>query len=76
MTLNKLHVDCSTNEIKLIPLTAQEISDLDQMRAKIEEDRTAAAEEAEILKELKASAKAKLIAGQPLTEDEAATLVI
>lgn len=75
-TPTRIEVDCSTGEQKVIPLTAAEIAELDQMRAKAEEEAAArqAAEEAKAA--LKASARAKLIAGQPLTEEEAATIVL
>ena len=41
-----------------------------------EEKRTAREEEATARENLKASAKAKLIAGEPLTEEEANTIVL
>ncbi|NDF98323.1 MAG: hypothetical protein EB101_05250 [Chitinophagia bacterium] len=74
--LMKTVVDCATGEVKSIPLTAAEIAQRDQDAAafaaqKEAEEAAAAAKEA-----LKASARAKLIAGQPLTEEEAAVLVI
>lgn len=75
-TLTKIVVDCSTGEQTVIPLTAEEI-------AQREADATAYAAQkatedaaAEALATLKASAKAKLVAGQPLTAEEADTLVI
>ena len=46
------------------------------MAAQAAEEQAIAEAEAETLAELKASAKAKLIAGSPLTEEEAATIVI
>jgi hypothetical protein len=72
----KLVVDLSTGIQQYIDLTPEEIQqrELDAIEyatRKVEED---AAKEA--LEALKASAKAKLVAGQPLTEEEAATLVI
>jgi hypothetical protein len=72
----KLVVDLSTGIQQYIDLTPEEIQqrELDAIEyatRKAEED---AAKEA--LDALKASAKAKLVAGQPLTEEEAATLVI
>ena len=74
--LMKTIVDCATGEVKSIPLTAAEIAQRDQdaaafAAAKEAEEEAAAAREA-----LKASARAKLIAGTPLTEEEAAVLVI
>ena len=75
-TLTKTIVDCSTGEETILPLTAEEIvqyeADAVAFAAALEE----AAQAAEALAALKASAKAKLIAGQPLTAEEADTLVI
>jgi 3-hydroxyisobutyrate dehydrogenase-like beta-hydroxyacid dehydrogenase len=75
-TPTKIVVNCSTGEQQIIELTAQEIAQRDQdaaeAAARREEEEAAAA----ALTALKASAKAKLVAGEPLTEAEAATLVI
>ena len=46
------------------------------VEAKISEAETLIANEAQAKKDLKASAKAKLIAGEALTEDEANTIVL
>ena len=74
--LNKVVVDCSTGEQTVVPLTAEEIAQREADAAAFAEAEAArlAAEEAKAA--LKASAKAKLVAGQPLTEEEAAVLVI
>jgi hypothetical protein len=72
----KIVVDCSTGETQIIPLTAEEIT---QREADAAAYATAQAEREEAeaaTAALKASARAKLIAGQPLTEAEAAVLVI
>lgn len=71
-----LIVDLETGVERYVALTAEEIEqrELDAIEAatrKAEED---AAKEA--LEALKASARTKLVSGQPLTEEEAATLVI
>jgi hypothetical protein len=74
--LTKVVVDCSTGVTEIVPLTAEEIAqrEVDAAAAVIEQaERTA---QAEALATLKASAKAKLIAGTPLTSEEADTLVI
>ena len=74
--LTKIVVDCSTGETQIIPLTAEEIS---QREADAAAYATAQAEREEAeaaTAALKASARTKLIAGQPLTEAEAAVLVI
>ena len=75
-TLTKIVVDCSTGVVAEIPLTGEEIAQREADAAAFataEAERTAAAE---ALTALKASARAKLVAGTPLTEAEAATLVI
>jgi hypothetical protein len=71
-----LIVDLETGVERYVALTAQEIEqrELDAIAAatrKAEEDAAKAALEA-----LKVSARAKLIAGEPLTEEEAATIVL
>jgi hypothetical protein len=75
-TPKKLIVDLAKGTQEYVDLTAEEIQqrELDAIEAatrKAEEDAAQAAKDA-----LKASAKAKLIAGQALTEEEAATIVI
>jgi hypothetical protein len=75
-TPTKVVINCSTGETQILPLTAQEIAQLDQDAAAAAADREAR-EAAEAEKSaLKESAKAKLVAGEPLTEEEAAVLVI
>ena len=71
-----IEVNCETGEVVERPLTAEEIAqrEADADAAATAEAERTAAEEA--LAALKASAKAKLVAGTPLTEEEAATLVI
>jgi hypothetical protein len=74
--LTKVIVDCATGESTIVPLTAEEIAQREVDRAAYEaaEAERLAAEEA--LAALKASARAKLVAGTPLTEEEASVLVI
>ena len=76
MSLNKMIVDCSTGKTTIVPLTAQEISDRDQAAAKYAEEKAKREADAQALAANKESARAKLIAGEPLTEEEAAALVI
>ena len=74
--LTAIEVNCETGEETIRPLTAEEIAQREvdaAAYAAAEAERTAAAE---ALAALKASAKSKLVAGTPLTEEEAATLVI
>lgn len=75
-TPTKIVVDCSTGEQQIIPLTSAEIAQRDQDAAAAEAERLAREEAAAELAALKESARAKLVAGEPLTEEEAATLVL
>jgi len=72
----KIVVNCETGVSAEVPLTSEEIAqrEADAVAfAAAEAERVAVAE---ALATLKASARAKLVAGTPLTEEEAATLVI
>ena len=75
-TPTKMVVNCTTGETQILPLTAQEIAQRDQDAAAYAAAEAERAEAATALAALKASAKAKLIAGEPLTEEEAAVLVV
>jgi hypothetical protein len=74
--ITKLVVDCATGESTIVPLTTEELAqrETDRLAYEAAEAERLAAEEA--LATLKASAKAKLVAGTPLTEEEASVLVI
>ena len=75
-TLTKIIVNCETGITAEIPLTGEEIAQREVDAAAFaaaEAERVAAAE---ALVALKASARAKLVAGTPLTAEEAETLVI
>jgi hypothetical protein len=76
MADTKVIVNCATGETTIVELTAQEIADRDQMAAAAAEEQAAREAEAARVAALKVSAKAKLVAGEPLTADEAAVLVI
>ena len=69
-------INMSPNGIEEVELTAEEVSqretDIANAKAEIEAEANARAEK----ENLKASAKAKLVAGEPLTEAEADTLVV
>jgi hypothetical protein len=69
-------VNCTTGETQILPLTTAEIAQRDQDAAAAQAEREAREEAAAATAALKASAKAKLIAGEPLTEEEAAVLVV
>ncbi len=75
-TPTKVVVDCSTGETQILPLTAEEIAQLEIDQANAEAERVAREESEAARAALKASAKAKLISGEPLTAEEADTLVI
>ncbi len=70
-----IEIDCSTGESIERDMTSDELAAHAAMQAQAESDRIAAEAEATRIAELKASAKAKLVAGQPLTAGEADTLV-
>lgn len=75
-TPKKIIVDCSTGETVEVDLTAEELAQLESDRAAAETARLAR-EAADAERDaLKTSARAKLVAGQPLTEAEAALLVL
>jgi hypothetical protein len=71
-----LEVNCTTGETIERPFTEAELA---QLEIDVENDRIRREEqEAELnrITALKESAKAKLIAGEPLTPEEAATIVL
>jgi hypothetical protein len=69
-------IDCSTNIITERLLTEEEIAGLELARIKHEEEIALRNIENERVAALKDSARAKLVAGEPLTEEEAATIVL
>lgn len=69
----KLIVDCSTGEETIVPLTAEEIAQLEADRVAAEAERAAAEAEAQAKAEAKAAAEAKL-AALGLTAEEIAAL--
>lgn len=74
-TLTKIIVDCSNGQVTELPLSAEEIAEREAMAAQAEADRLAREAEEQRIADLKASAKAKLIAGQALTAEEASVIV-
>ena len=72
-TPTKVIVDCSTGEETILPLTADEIAQLETDRAASEADRAVQEAAATAKAEAKAAALAKL-AALGLTEEEAAAL--
>jgi hypothetical protein len=74
--LTVAEIDCSTNTISYRPMTDDEIVAREASAAEFatyQAEREAARAAKDALKE---SAKAKLVAGEPLTEEEASVLVI
>ena len=74
--LTKVVVDCSTGETQVLPLTPEEIAQREADALAYAEAEAERQAQAEALATLKASAKAKLIAGEPLTAEEADVLVL
>jgi hypothetical protein len=72
----KLVVNCATGESQTIELTDAEIAQREADAAAYAEQKAAEEEAAAEKAALKESAKAKLVAGQPLTAEEASVLVI
>lgn len=71
-----IEVNCETGEVTERPLTHAEIAEREAAALQAAEELAQREAEAQALAELKASAKAKLIAGEPLTQAEADTLVL
>jgi phosphoribosylformylglycinamidine (FGAM) synthase PurS component len=69
-------VNCTTGETIEREYTAEEYAQFEIDKANFLVLQAEAEAEAEAKAELKASARAKLISGTPLTEEEAAVLVI
>jgi hypothetical protein len=72
----RLEVNCETGVESIIELTDAEIAEMEANRISFEAREAEREAAAQALADLKASARAKLVAGTPLTEEEAATLVI
>ena len=72
----KAVIDCDTNEIKHLPMTDAEITEFKKSQEEAAKQEALREQEAALKQELMDSAKAKLVAGEPLTEEEAATLII
>ena len=72
----KIIHNIKTGEIKEVELTAEEETQRQADIAKADEERTAYYNNIQAQKDLKASAKAKLMSGEALTEEEANTIVL
>ena len=75
-TPKKLIVNVQEGTQEYVDLTPAEIAELDQAQAAAEERFAQEQAEAAAKEALKISARAKLVAGEPLTDEEAAVLVI
>tara|TARA_Y100000592_G_C5360678_1_gene263523 strand:- start:12 stop:236 length:225 start_codon:yes stop_codon:yes gene_type:complete len=74
--MKKIIIDAITQTETVVDLTAEELAQKDIDYANSQAEATARAEAKEANDALKASAKAKLVAGEALTEAEADTIVI
>ena len=72
--LTRVEVNCETGEESIIPLTAEEIAQMEADRIAFEETQAAAQAEAEAKEAARQSGIAKLLA-LGLTEDEANALI-
>jgi hypothetical protein len=72
----RIEINCETGVESIIELTDAEVAQMEADRAAAEARKAEEDAAAKALADLKASAKAKLIAGQPLTAEEADTLVL
>jgi len=72
----RIEINCETGVESIIELTDAEVAQMEADRVAAEARKAEEDAVAKALADLKASAKAKLIAGQPLTAEEADTLVL
>lgn len=75
MALTKLIVNCETGEQEIVELTPAEVAEVEAAQAQAELDRAAHEAEVARIDALKVSARAKLVAGEVLTADEAALII-
>ena len=73
---SKIVVDCETGLTAVVPLSDEEIAEREAQASQAIQERAEREAAAEALAALKASAKQKLIAGEPLSAEEADTLVL
>ena len=72
----RIEINCATGEVLEIELTDAEVAQREADRVAFEAQKAEEDAAAQALATLKASAKAKLVAGTPLTAEEAATIVL
>ena len=69
-------LDKATGEVQIVELTAEEIAKQETSKAELEQEQADRLAKDEERANLKASAKAKLVAGEALTQEEADTIVL
>lgn len=72
----RIEINCETGVESIIELTDAEVAQMEADRVVAEARKAEEDAAAQALADLKASTRAKLVAGTPLTTEEAATLVI
>ena len=75
MALTKIIVNCETGLSEEVELTPAEIAELETAQAAAVAEREAGEAEAARIQALKVSARAKLVAGEVLTAEEAALII-
>ena len=75
MALTKIVVNCETGISQEIELTAEEIAEVEAAQAQGLIDDAARQAEADRIEALKVSARAKLVAGDALTAEEASLII-
>ncbi len=75
MALTKIIVNCETGVSEVVELTAEEVAQVEADQAQAIIDEAARIAEAARIEALKVSARAKLVAGEVLTADEAALII-
>jgi hypothetical protein len=75
MALTKIIVNCETGVSEVVELTAEEVAQVEADQAQAIIDEAARIAEAGRIEALKVSARAKLVAGEVLTADEAALII-
>jgi hypothetical protein len=73
--MKKIVVNCETGVTEEIELTPEEIAEVEAAQAQGLIDEAARQAEADRIEALKVSARAKLVANEPLTADEAALII-
>jgi hypothetical protein len=74
--LTKVIVDCSTGESIQVPLTEDELAQREIDRLAYEQEESDRINEENRIAAIKTSARAKLVAGEPLTEEEASLIIL